>query len=96
LQVLEGYHWPGNIRELRNIIERAVALTAGPDIMLEDLPEAIRLTASQELRHPRDPAGTSLATGTDPTLAQSKEAAEVVRINCCSGPRDAPAARSNQ
>ena len=38
---LVDYHWPGNIRELQNIIERAVALSGGstldaPDIYLDD------------------------------------------------------------
>jgi transcriptional regulator with PAS, ATPase and Fis domain len=30
--------WPGNIRELKNVMERAVALTDGPEILLEHLP----------------------------------------------------------
>ena len=35
------YPWPGNIRELRNAIERAVILTAGPAVKLTDLPSQI-------------------------------------------------------
>jgi len=42
LAALEAYHWPGNIRQLRNVIERAVALAAGPLIEREDLPEMVR------------------------------------------------------
>jgi transcriptional regulator with PAS, ATPase and Fis domain len=42
IRALEAYPWPGNIRELRNLIERAVALAAGPTIELDDLPEALR------------------------------------------------------
>jgi DNA-binding NtrC family response regulator len=42
LQALAGYDWPGNIRELRNVIERAIALCQGPEVCREDLPEAIR------------------------------------------------------
>jgi formate hydrogenlyase transcriptional activator len=30
LQALVQYHWPGNIRELQNVIERAVILSSGP------------------------------------------------------------------
>jgi DNA-binding NtrC family response regulator len=41
LRVLQSYRWPGNIRELRNVIERAVALCTGPEIGLDDLPESI-------------------------------------------------------
>ena len=39
---LQAYSWPGNIRELENAIERAVALERTPSILLESLPEAIR------------------------------------------------------
>ena len=41
LACLEAYHWPGNIRELRNIIERAVILADGPQIGIEHLPSEI-------------------------------------------------------
>jgi formate hydrogenlyase transcriptional activator len=33
---MQAYSWPGNIRELQNVIERAVVLTVGPVICLED------------------------------------------------------------
>jgi two-component system response regulator HydG len=36
------YPWPGNIRELRNAIERGVALTRFDHVRVEDLPERIR------------------------------------------------------
>jgi len=38
---LVAYEWPGNIRELGNVIERAAVLGEGPDITLEDLPPRI-------------------------------------------------------
>jgi len=41
-EALRTYHWPGNIRELRNAIERALALCGGKEIRLEHLPEAVR------------------------------------------------------
>jgi transcriptional regulator with GAF, ATPase, and Fis domain len=41
MAALEHYSWPGNVRELENAIERAVALSDGPEVRLEDLPEAI-------------------------------------------------------
>jgi two-component system, NtrC family, response regulator AlgB len=38
---LAAYTWPGNIRELRNAIERAVILSRGATITLSDLPDKI-------------------------------------------------------
>ena len=35
---LKTYQWPGNIRELQNIMERAVLLCTGPEILVEHLP----------------------------------------------------------
>jgi len=40
-QALENYDWNGNVRELENAIERAVALTLGYEITASDLPENI-------------------------------------------------------
>jgi transcriptional regulator with PAS, ATPase and Fis domain len=41
MELLCQYGWPGNIRELENVIERAVALTNGPEITVNELPEYI-------------------------------------------------------
>jgi len=38
IKLLVGYAWPGNIRELRNTIERALLLSGGDSITPEDLP----------------------------------------------------------
>ncbi|MEO8259366.1 MAG: sigma-54 dependent transcriptional regulator [Acidobacteriota bacterium] len=42
MQWLVRYGWPGNIRELENVIERAVALEATPTILPDSLPASIR------------------------------------------------------
>ena len=36
LQILQSYHWPGNIRELENMIERAVLLCQNDTITMKD------------------------------------------------------------
>lgn len=41
LTILAGYNWPGNIRELENVIERATILCKTPIIMPKDLPDSI-------------------------------------------------------
>jgi two-component system, NtrC family, response regulator AlgB len=40
-QALRGYSWPGNLRELRNVIERAVILAGSDEVELPDLPEKL-------------------------------------------------------
>ena len=47
LRVLEGYAFPGNARELENIIDRAVALAVGQTIGLGDLPREVSGAAAQ-------------------------------------------------
>jgi DNA-binding NtrC family response regulator len=42
LAMLEGYAWPGNIRELQNVIERACVLADGSTLRVRDLPEHVR------------------------------------------------------
>lgn len=42
LEALQAYHWPGNIREMQNVIERATVLAPQRPIELCDLPDAIR------------------------------------------------------
>ncbi len=47
LRALEAYAFPGNVRELENVIERAVALASGPTIGLGDLPREVSGAAAQ-------------------------------------------------
>jgi NtrC-family two-component system response regulator AlgB len=56
-----GYGWPGNLRELRNAIERAVILGRQPQITVEDLPGELRAPAAP-IAAPLDdtPNGTAL------------------------------------
>ncbi len=42
LEVLKSYAWPGNIRELQNIVESAVIISEGTVIQVRDLPAVIR------------------------------------------------------
>jgi formate hydrogenlyase transcriptional activator len=55
MSALCNYHWPGNIRELQNVLERAVILSSGPvlRISLSDLSAAGGLSSKQG--HPAKP-----------------------------------------
>jgi transcriptional regulator with PAS, ATPase and Fis domain len=60
LEALTAHAWPGNIRELRNCIERTVLRATGDTIELGELPMALTAVA-----HPIDANGTE-ARGNDP------------------------------
>lgn len=49
VRALEAHAFPGNVRELENILERAVALATGPIIGLGDLPREVSGAAAQPL-----------------------------------------------
>ncbi|MCL6610462.1 MAG: sigma-54 dependent transcriptional regulator [Peptococcaceae bacterium] len=40
--LLKNYDWPGNIRELKNVCERAVLMSSGPVLTVEDLPISLQ------------------------------------------------------
>ena len=48
LQTLRNYHWPGNIRELENVVQRLVIMTDGDLIEVPDLPSLMRFSALRE------------------------------------------------
>jgi two-component system response regulator PilR (NtrC family) len=52
LAILERYHWPGNIRELENVVERAIVLGSGDLLTPDALPP--------QLRAPRDEQAVSV------------------------------------
>jgi DNA-binding NtrC family response regulator len=70
------------VRELRNVIERAVALCPGPEVQPRDLPEAVRgapgrVTAAPD---PGRPVVSAPGPGLPATLAQTREETEIRRI----------------
>jgi two-component system response regulator HydG len=55
LQILQSYDFPGNIRELRNILERASVLADGDSILPEHLPQECRHIAEKTEYEPVPP-----------------------------------------
>ena len=55
LSALCAYDWPGNIRELRNCVERMVVLSSGPELTLADLPPLAAVLPAAEKPAAKDP-----------------------------------------
>jgi two-component system response regulator PilR (NtrC family) len=68
LQLLKGHAWRGNVRELQNAIERAVALEPTEAILPESLPAEIRRGSQALATPPGSPAGA--APGELPALGE--------------------------
>jgi len=73
MEALQRHRWKGNIRELRNTVERSIIMTQGDAIDLADLPEAVRV----------DPRPAALDNGSEgaaaaaaATLREFKESSE--------------------
>jgi transcriptional regulator with GAF, ATPase, and Fis domain len=60
MNALQEYQWPGNIRELRNVIERAAIITHGPNLLLR---ESLESRPLQSVSLPSGPlsSGSSLS-----------------------------------
>jgi DNA-binding NtrC family response regulator len=85
-RILAAYDFPGNVRELANIIERAVIVCEGPEIKANDLPEGVRIAALQRDRTQRKPTLAEIeADYIRETLAVTKgnksEAAKILGIS---------------
>jgi two-component system, NtrC family, response regulator PilR len=59
LELLIRHDWPGNIRELENVIERAVALEGTPTILAESLPPSVRGETPRAAMGPAESLPTS-------------------------------------
>ena len=68
MDVLQRYRWKGNIRELRNTVERLIIMTPADSIDLADLPESIRVDGPS-----RGPDNEAVKAG---TLREHKEVSE--------------------
>lgn len=76
LDVLSAFDWPGNVRQLERVLERAIALTAGSVVQVSDLPAVV----TQGYRDLLD----ELPRGNDTLRAWSSRYVKVV-LNRCEG-----------
>jgi two-component system, NtrC family, nitrogen regulation response regulator NtrX len=65
IQELQRYSWPGNIRELRNVVERLVLLAEGDTVGKEDVQLTLPASAGASAQHASIPATGTLAERTE-------------------------------
>jgi len=73
MDALMGYRWPGNIRELKNVVERIVLRASGRLIKVADLPPEV-VSARP------GPTGASVAEPIDPLAPQTGRAEELAAL----------------
>jgi len=82
LQAMCAYAWPGNVRQLRNVVEKMVVLASGPEIGVGDLPPEVTAPPAGQPASAASPApGAGPAAPLAPQPAQSLADAERNQIN---------------
>ena len=88
MQALHTHSWPGNIRELRNVIERAVALCADEVVSLDDLPVHFHMTGPATVRASAMPPASLLSelAASRPAPAVDSQATELLSFPAVAAP----------
>ena len=79
MAALEAYAWPGNVRQLENVVERAVLLARGDILTCEDLPPELTGRPNSQfdgMASPGDSASVSLGDVSGKTLREALEGPE--------------------
>jgi two-component system response regulator HydG len=74
MEFLEGFSWPGNVRQLRNVVENMVVLARGDTLTVENLPHSLEIDPL--LESGRFPSGTTSL------VALQRSAVEKALVDC--------------
>ena len=94
LKALCEYSWPGNVRQLRNVVEKMVVLSGGPELTVDDLPPEITSPAPP----PAAPAAAPASAAPVPSAAAPHSLADTERqqihaaLDACRGNKTKAAA----
>lgn len=88
MTLLKKYDWPGNIRELENVIEHAFILEEGPHITVQSLPESFLLALGIDIFAPNFKSGIRSQAedsddmgGDDDDLSSDEGSSDIVTIS---------------
>jgi len=74
MEAISEHRWAGNVRELENLVERAVVMARAPLVTLTDLPRAVRVSSLQSPLEPPSPPRGAPAGGTEPEAVDAPAA----------------------
>lgn len=85
MEMLKKYHYPGNVRELENIIERTVALEGGATILPESLPPFVNTPSGRKLASSHEIEITEEGLDLDKVMGQIEKELLVKAIHTAGG-----------
>ena len=101
LKALEDYDWPGNVRQLRNVVEKMVVLASGPKLTSADLPVEISQGAQvAAVAHEEEPAAVqayeaaAAASVQAPTTLADAEKSQILAALAAAGGNKSKAAEA--
>ena len=78
--LLVNYEWPGNVREVKNVIERGVILCPGPTLTAEHLPQELRCGGAGYLDPGDGPSGPGGGPSNNGDSMEAMEKAHIQRM----------------
>jgi len=85
MEMFTAYDWPGNIREVRNVVERAMVVAKGPHIQVHDIsfpfsPPAVTPSVGESLEQVEKDQIMKILTHTKGNIAQAAEILKISRL----------------
>jgi DNA-binding NtrC family response regulator len=84
MEMFIGYDWPGNIREVRNVVERAMVVAQGPQIRVDDIsfpfPSAATPAGGESLEEVEKDQILKILNQTNGNIAQAAEILKISRL----------------
>ncbi|MEL4382788.1 hypothetical protein AAEH94_22330, partial [Shewanella algae] len=85
MELLKRYDYPGNVRELENIIERTVALESGATILPESLPPFVNTPSGRKLASSNEIQVTADGLDLDRIMGQIEKELLIKAIHTAGG-----------
>lgn len=85
MEILKKYDYPGNVRELENMIERTVALEGGSTILPESLPPMVNTTSGRKMASSHEIEVTDEGVDLDKVMGQIEKELLIKAIHTAGG-----------